>query len=106
MAKAATRKLISTLPHADSVNYVFKRRVTRNLPRSDADFRQQVDETLRHHHVLERWSTASPAQIRAYEFGAGWDLIKPIVLTGLGVAHQTLVDIRENLRWSELDHTR
>lgn len=43
--------------------------------------------------------------VPAHEFGASWDLITPIVLSGPGVGRQTVVDIRENLRWGEVGHT-
>ena len=43
--------------------------------------------------------------VRCYEFGAGWDLIGPIAMWALGVDHQTLVDIRPNVKLDLVNDT-
>jgi SAM-dependent methyltransferase len=43
--------------------------------------------------------------VRAYEFGAGWDLIGPLAFRMLGVERQVLVDIRPSLRAELVEDT-
>ena len=106
LAKAATQKLLSALPASGSLNYLFQRHVTRNLPRSTEDFTVHAREAVSHFRALTGHAPGlDPTRVRAYEFGAGWDLTTPVILAGLGVRHQTLIDIRRNLRLSEVNHT-
>ncbi len=99
VAKAAVQNAISVLPQADKWNYVFQRRVTKGLPRSDHEFVAKLAHANRH---LEALGRADPRldvhSAHFYEFGAGWDLIVPLAYAALGVARQTLVDLRPNVR--------
>jgi SAM-dependent methyltransferase len=106
LAKAVTQKVLSALPASGSLNYVFQRRVTRSLPRSTEDFTVHARETVSHFRALVSHAPElDPTRVRAYEFGAGWDLTTPIIMAGLGLGDQTLIDIRRNLRLAEVDHT-
>jgi SAM-dependent methyltransferase len=42
---------------------------------------------------------------RAYEFGAGWDLIGPLSMWALGIPQQVLVDINTHLRFELVNHS-
>lgn len=105
VAKGMVQHVLSSVPAGERVNYVLQRRVTHQLPRSDEHFRLHAAETVRHFESLARHGRADPGAARLYEFGAGWDLINPIVYYGLGTEHQTLVDIRPNLRFEQVNHT-
>jgi SAM-dependent methyltransferase len=105
IAKGIVQRLLSGLPGGERGNYALQRWVTRQLPRSDEHFRLHAAETIRHFDSFARHGSTDPAAARFYEFGAGWDLINPIVYFGLGVEHQTLVDIRPNLRFEQVGHT-
>jgi SAM-dependent methyltransferase len=95
-AKALVQRAIGFLPRAESLNYVLQRRVTHGLPRPAQDFDRHVDEALEHLSAYREHTGRAPRV--AYEFGAGWDLIGPLVLCAAGVPRQVLVDIRPNLR--------
>jgi SAM-dependent methyltransferase len=106
MAKAAVQRALSAVPGGDRANYFLQRRVTRQIPRSEAHFRLHAKETIRHVRALRRHAPELDlAASSAYEFGAGWDLITPLLLRSLGVGHQTLVDIRANLHLDQVEHT-
>src|SRR5690348_6904976 len=106
MAKAAVQRALSAVPAGDRANFLLQRHVTRQIPRSEAHFRLHAQETVRHFRALRRRSPdLDPAEASAYEFGAGWDLITPLLLYALGVGRQTLVDIRANLRLDQVEHT-
>ncbi|MGH2713340.1 MAG: class I SAM-dependent methyltransferase [Thermoleophilaceae bacterium] len=98
IAKAAVQRGLGALPRADRLNYWFQTRVTKGLPRDEDNFRLHVDKTLEHFAAFRRHGARAPGEAHFYEFGAGWDLITPIVLSVLGVGRQTIVDIRANLR--------
>ena len=100
------QKALSGVPKGDRANYWLQRRVSKQMPRSDEHFLYQAGETLRH---LQAWQRHRPSipfeQARLYEFGAGWDLTTPLIFYGLGATQQTLVDIRLNLRFEDVDHS-
>ncbi len=100
LAKAALQKGLSALPAAESVNYVFQRRVYRSLPASEAAFRRKFDRAVSHLAAFAEHGPPSRAVGEAvfYEFGAGWDLAIQLSFWSLGVDRQILVDIRPNLR--------
>ncbi len=75
LAKAALQGLISFAPRADAANLFLQRRVTKTLPRNEAGFVQHALEATKHVVAFERHGQATLADARAYEFGAGWDLI-------------------------------
>jgi SAM-dependent methyltransferase len=106
VAKAAVQKAVSPLPGGERLNNLLQRHITHQLPRSDEHFRLHAAETVSHLTALERHDPNPEVGVaHLYEFGAGWDLITPVVYHGLGVNHQTLVDITANLRFDQLNHT-
>jgi SAM-dependent methyltransferase len=99
LAKAALQQGIGALPHAESVNYAFQRRVSRTLPAGEAVFRRKFRRALAHLHAYEEHGPPHELGDAAlYEFGAGWDLAIQLSYWALGAGRQTLVDIRPNLR--------
>jgi SAM-dependent methyltransferase len=99
LVKAALQQGIGALPHAESVNYAFQRRVSRTLPAGEGVFRRKFRRALGHLRAYEEHGR--PRQVgdaSLYEFGAGWDLAIQLSYWALGVERQTIVDIRPNLR--------
>jgi len=100
LAKAALQKGLSALPAAESVNYLFQRRVNRSLPASEAAFRRKFGRAVGHLAAYaEHGPNRAVGESVLYEFGAGWDLAIQLSYWSLGVDRQTLVDIRPNLRY-------
>jgi SAM-dependent methyltransferase len=44
-------------------------------------------------------------EVRAFEFGAGWDLVVPLSYWAAGIAHQTLIDVAPHVRLELANHT-
>jgi hypothetical protein len=103
--KAGVQKAISLLPEPQRYNYVLQRRVTRSLPAPDGQLRLHAREALRHVRAYEAHGARPLGEVRAFEYGAGWDLIGPITTWALGVERQLVVDIDALLRWELVDHT-
>src|SRR6516165_2795651 len=107
--KAAVQKSLDFLPEAsaENVNYALQRRVSRSFPTSEPQFLLHFDQAIEHVRNYERFAPPeAPAldQVRAYEFGAGWDLVGPLTMYSQGVNHQVLIDLRRLLRWELVDH--
>ena len=99
LAKAALQQGIGALPHAESVNYAFQRRVSRTLPTGEGVLRRKFRRALAHIRAYEEHGPQRElGGATFYEFGAGWDLAIQLSYWALGVERQTLVDIRPNLR--------
>jgi len=92
--KALLQSVLSFVPAGDRLNYLFQRRVTRNLPVDDSKFAEIVSLARRHVELLTRQGRQSIADATFYEFGAGWDLIIPLSLYAFGVERQIIVDVR------------
>src|SRR5262245_66628546 len=97
---------MSALPAAESLNYLFQRRVSHSLPSSEAGFRRKLDRAVGH---LDAYREHGPPRAAGnavfYEFGAGWDLTVPLAYWALGVERQVLVDIHANLHFDLVDLT-
>ncbi len=99
LAKAAFQKAIGHLPQAERLNYVVQRRVLRNLPSSEAAFGRKVERAEQHLAAFDEHGPRRPREeLVFYEFGAGWDLIVPLLYYKHGVRRQILVDIRPSVR--------
>jgi hypothetical protein len=78
--KAAVQRILSLVPGGERVNYLLQRRVTRKLPAGDGQFFLHFGQAIRHVRALAEHGERQVDVIRAYEFGAGWDLIGPLSL--------------------------
>lgn len=105
LVKAAAQRGLSVLPRADAANYWFQRHVTHGLPRSDDSFLVHARETLVHLRAFEEHGSVPAGDAHFYEFGAGWDLVTPLLFRALGVRAQTLIDIRANVRFDAVAET-
>jgi SAM-dependent methyltransferase len=99
LLKAALQKALSGLPAGRTVNHLFQRQVSRTLPIDDARLRRKVRRAANHFEAFRAHVTTRAASDAVfYEFGAGWDLVVPLVFYSLGVDRQVVVDRAENVR--------
>jgi SAM-dependent methyltransferase len=92
--KAAIQTLLTHLPGGTSINYALQRHVTRTLPVSDSELAAQVGKARRNIAAFERWRTRPVPDLQLFEFGAGWDLLMPLVYYAMGVERQTVIDLQ------------
>jgi SAM-dependent methyltransferase len=94
--KALGHWVISLAPRSDALGYLMQRRVTRTLPMPDRLFDDHVAAAERHLDLATAHLGRKPES--AYEFGAGWDLVIPLVLARAGLPSQTVTDVRRLVR--------
>jgi len=92
--KALVQTVFSRVPRGEALNYLCQRRVLKSLPIDGVIFADLVASGRRHMANLARHAMAPLDQGRFFEFGAGRDLVVPLVLWSEGVNHQLLIDIR------------
>lgn len=92
--KASIQSVFSHLPRGDWLNYQLQRWVTRTLPVSDVELAAQVAKAQRNIEAYERHGPKEISAARLYEFGAGWDLLIPMVHYAMGVNEQLLIDLK------------
>jgi hypothetical protein len=106
VAKASLQKVLGYLPAGDRINYLLQRKVTKGLPVNGQVFREKVLLAVQHFNSFREHCPAIDIPTATfYEFGAGWDLIGPLTYYALGIEHQTLVDIRPNIRYELINDT-
>jgi|SRR5579863_1891655 len=106
IVKASLQKSLSYLPLGDRVNYVLQRKLTKGLPVGDEKFYEKVLLAGgQFSSFLEHCQSGDISTAAFYEFGAGWDLIGPLTYYALGAEHQTLADIRPNMRFELINDT-
>ena len=106
LIKAATQKAISYFPHSEKINYLFRRNIARSLPVNEDTFFRMIDIGLRHYNKFLKYGLLNElSNVKIYEFGAGWDLIIPLLFFTLGIKNQTLVDIRPNIQFELINDT-
>jgi SAM-dependent methyltransferase len=95
VGKALVQQAVGALPRGHRVNALLQQRVTGRLPRQGETFIWHVAEHARHHRALrEVRPGVVTTELRAFEFGAGYDLLGPMVRWSTGVDAQMLVDLR------------
>jgi SAM-dependent methyltransferase len=100
LVKAFIQKAVSFFPKSESLNFFFQHKVTKSLPADCGTFCHKVKIAVEHFNAFLRYGTSKDiSRVAFYEFGAGWDLIIPLAYYAFGIDHQTLVDIRPNLRF-------
>jgi SAM-dependent methyltransferase len=106
VGKALVQQAVGALPRGHRVNALLQQRVTRRLPRQGDVFVAHVAEHARHQRALQELRPGhATAGLRAFEFGAGYDLLGPMVRWSAGVDAQTLIDLRPVLRLELVNDT-
>jgi SAM-dependent methyltransferase len=91
--KAAIQTLLSVVPGGTAMNYALQRHVTKTLPVSETELAAQVGKARRNIAAFEHWRNQPIDELHLFEFGAGWDLLMPLVYYAMGVQHQTVIDL-------------
>jgi SAM-dependent methyltransferase len=106
VGKALVQQVVGALPRGHRVNAVLQQRVTGRLPRQGEVFVAHVAEHARHQRALiDLRPGCANSGVRAFEFGAGYDLLGPMVRWSAGVDAQTLIDLRPVLRLELVNDT-
>jgi len=105
--KAQIQKTLDFLPQGAQINYFLQRYVSKGLPVDRLLFIEKVKEAQRHfsHYLRFRASQKTVSKVRAYEFGAGWDLVIPMAYYCFGLRQQTIIDIKSHLKFSLINDT-
>ncbi|MDX1958054.1 MAG: class I SAM-dependent methyltransferase [Leptospiraceae bacterium] len=90
--KALVQNILSNIPFGERINYYLQKNLSHSLPINEIAFRLKVEEALFHIQSYKKFS--SNREIRYFEFGAGWDMIVPLVLRLEGCNELTCIDIR------------
>jgi predicted SAM-dependent methyltransferase len=97
--KAFLQKWMSVWGNSDKINYFLQTHITKSLPRSTEDIvKHKAFCAVWHYQNFLTYTNYKTQEPVFYEFGAGWDLVIPILYKSLGISHQILVDIRPNVR--------
>jgi SAM-dependent methyltransferase len=104
--KALVKKLLSSFPEREKLDYLFQTRVTKTLPHSDEQFNNTVAIANGNFNTfIECGSCRDVSSAIFYEFGCGWDLTGPLAYYAFGIEHQTLIDIRPNLHFELIENS-
>lgn len=96
--KATLQNIFSYLPNGESINYFFQRKITKNLPLKETKIREKMLVANTHIDNFRQYGQKTLEQAIFYEFGAGWDIVQPLIFYSLGVNYQILVDIRQLIK--------
>lgn len=105
IVKAAVQNALAHTPRGRDINHLLQRKLTGSLPGDDAYFRLKARKAFWHFAALERYLEGAEGGARLFEFGAGWDLVGPLIYYGLGVDDQVVVDVAPNLRPELVAHS-
>lgn len=93
--KSKIQCFISRFPAEEKINFLFQRYITKSLPISDEEFVEKIRNTNAHFKKFEQYSRKKTNESNYYEFGAGYDLLIPILNSLNGFKRLECVDIRE-----------
>jgi Methylase involved in ubiquinone/menaquinone biosynthesis len=95
--KLYIQKIISLLPQEDKINYLFQRFISKSIPIPDDLFISKLNAAISHYSSFIKYKNNGLAlsECRYYEFGAGWDLTFPLVMSVLGFNEINCIDIKE-----------
>jgi predicted SAM-dependent methyltransferase len=105
-AKAYLQKVLGWLPFGNSINYFFQKKITKNLPVSEKIFYEKVSLAKYHFEKFSKFTkNPTSSSFVFYEFGAGWDLIIPMIYYVKGIKNQILIDINKKLKFELINDT-
>lgn len=91
--KALAQAVLSVAPGSGALHYWLQRHLTGGLPVDREEFLVRLDQSRLFLDLFERHAGRPRGRAVFYEFGAGWDLLRPLCYWALGVERQILVDI-------------
>ena len=91
--KAAIQNALTIVPGGREMNHLLQRKVTHTLPGDDAHFRLKARKAFWHLETLKNHLDVAADRARCYEFGAGWDLIVPLIYYSVGIEEQIVADV-------------
>ena len=103
--KCLLQSLFSGVPYGHLLNYAMQRYVTKSLPQSERRFKERYDNAVRHRDVYEKSAVKPISESTCYEFGAGWDLMYPLVFSSFGFSQIYCIDILPHVSPFLLNHT-
>lgn len=102
-AKASVFRLLDSVPYGQRVYFGLQRHVTRTVPRRLHPTATAARWFVEHARILGQAGEEPLADVRLFEFGAGWDLFGNCVLWCLGVEHQNVYDLTRWARASQIN---
>jgi predicted SAM-dependent methyltransferase len=98
--KSTIQKTLGMLPFSDGLNYILQRYVTKGYPAPEPVFQKKIMNADRHIHAYKTFSKTAEPQDTFFEFGAGWDILIPLIYASKGVRKQIVIDISDLLKLS------
>ena len=96
--KALVQNVFSAVPGGGNLNLLCQRYLTRSLPTEQRRFTRNVCYATQHIDYVRRYGSRPLEGATFYEFGAGQELISPLVFYACGVSRQIVTDIRPLMR--------
>jgi SAM-dependent methyltransferase len=103
--KALLQAFLSHLPAGHSLNYLFRRYVTRTVPASSSVQTTGYSFAAEYVSTFATYGAVPLEKAVFYELGVGWDLMIPFSLYSLGINHQIVTDLRRLIRSELVAHT-
>jgi hypothetical protein len=75
-----------------------QRYVTKGYPAPEPVFDKKIKNADKHLHAYRTFSKTTSADDTFYEFGAGWDILIPLIYSSKGVRKQIVIDINDLLK--------
>lgn len=97
--KAILQRIISRMPFHDALNYVMQTYVTKGYPVPEPVFMKKIHNSEKHLRAHSQYLPGGTASDVFYEFGAGWDVLVPLIFASKGVQKQIVVDLNNLLRY-------
>ncbi len=103
--KALLQQVFSLIPFGENLNYWCQKELTKSLPAKLPDLIKKIDEAKKHLEAFNKYNYRGGENAVFYEFGAGQDLIIPLIFYSFGIPKQILTDIRSLVRIELINHT-
>jgi hypothetical protein len=97
-SKALLQQFFSHVPGGEKLNFFFQRYVTRGTPRPDSEVPKCARWAQQHIAAAHRFGATPVAAATFFEFGAGMDLLGPLLFYALGAPRQIVIDLRRLVR--------
>jgi SAM-dependent methyltransferase len=102
--KNLLQTLFSSLPQGEQINYLFQRWVSKSLPPSEGRCQFKTEIAKEHYNNFLTYHTLENFSKKYYEFGAGWDLMVPLIFSQYGF-ECSVYDIRRLVKLNLINHS-